>query len=87
MPKRVFRPKEERDLQKTRTKNWRQRYYALGLTYKKVDGHWGWAPRKRPRHVDARIHGLSPEEIEDIRRKIRKVKEAERKAKMKAGGS
>jgi hypothetical protein len=80
-----IRPKSVRDCQKARTNEWRERYYALGLTYKKVDGQWGWAPKKG--QAPAKIHGLSPDQIEEIRRKIRQVKEEERKAGKKAGGS
>lgn len=66
--KKRFRPKEIRDWQRARTKDWRERYYALGLTYKKVDGHWGWAPRKG--RTPARIHLSNSGEIEEIRKKI-----------------
>jgi hypothetical protein len=79
-PKKIFRPKKTRDWQKTRTKNWRERYYALGLTYKKVNGFWGWAPRKGPRHGPARLHLSNPSEIEKIRKKIQQAK------KKKSGG-
>lgn len=70
-PKKVFRPREIREWQRKRTQEWRERYLALGLTYRKVNGHWGWAPRKRVRASGgARIHISNPAEIERIRKKI-----------------
>jgi hypothetical protein len=70
------RPKAVRDWQRKRTREWRQGFYALGYTYKKISGHWGWI-KKKPRPVRlatrVRIHSDNPKEIEELRRKIREA--------------
>ena len=40
----------------------------MGYTYKKVDGHWGWA--KKVGNKPARIHSGDQREIERLRRRI-----------------
>jgi hypothetical protein len=65
--------KIDREYQRKRSKEWRQRFYALGYTYKRIDGHWGWQ-KKKPRLMRARIHSTDPAEIERIRRKIMEMR-------------
>jgi hypothetical protein len=57
------------EYQKKRSREWRQRFYALGYTYKRVRGRWGWT-KKKSRMTRAKIHSSDPEEIEGVRRKI-----------------
>jgi len=65
------RPETVRRWQRSRTRQWRQLWYAQGYTYKKVDGHWGWVKKgSRPRPIRARIHSNNPGEIEELRRRI-----------------
>jgi len=72
MKRRTPRPKSIREWQRKRCLEWRRRYYPMGLTYKKVDGHWGWA-KKTGNTKPARIHLNDPREIERIRKKIRRA--------------
>lgn len=69
MKKKKTRPKAVRDWQRKRTKEWRDRWYAQGYTYKKINGHWGWV-KKRPRRIRARIHSTDVKEIERLKKKI-----------------
>lgn len=61
--------KIDREYRRKITREWRQRWYAQGYTYKKINGHWGWVKRN-PRQIRARIHSNDPKEIERIKRKI-----------------
>ena len=64
--------KIDREYQRKRSTEWRQKWYALGYTYKKMDGHWGWVKRK-PRPIRARIHSSNPKEIKWIKKKIQEA--------------
>jgi len=68
-----LRPKSVREWQRKRSRDWRQKWYALGYTYKRIDGHWGWVKRKSQLGQRARIHSNDPGEIERIRKKIREA--------------
>jgi len=61
--------KVDRAYQRKRSREWRQRFYAVGLTYKKIGGKWGWT-KKQPKPLRTRIHSSDPTEIERIKRKI-----------------
>ena len=71
--KKAFRPKAVREWQRKRTREWREKWYAEGYTYKKINGHWGWVKKKSHLGQRARIHSKDRKEIERIRKKIQRA--------------